>query len=445
MLLERRLRGPAGLVGRIFAILLLAMILEFGVSTLLYERASHFSIRDDEARRLAEHLIIARKVLEDQPLSKRSAMADELTTSRYEIRFARTLAPSRLAPPLDRMYQQIVGWEPGLVGADLRLSLTGPARGALTSGRLRLSDGTWLQFRTRDAIHQPDLAIERVLLAMIPAAALMLMGGLLVRRTLLPLRRLALAADSVANGSDTDSEVPEAGPNEVRRVIVAFNRMHARIHRLIGDRTQALAAVGHDLRTPLARLRLRADSIAEDALRRAIDADVAEMDAMVASLLAYLGGDGDPEAPASIDLAVLCQTLCDDVADRGRQADYVGPDHFETALRPITIKRAIVNLVENALQYGERVQISVEFDGDSVTVRVADDGPGIPDAALASVLEPFVRLDIARTRDTIGLGLGLTIVARAATDHAGHLRLSNRSQGGLCAEILLPLNRSNLS
>lgn len=436
------LHAPAGLVGRIFAILLLAMMLEFGVSTLLYERASHFSLQDDEARRLAEHLLISRKLIGERALLERPAMAQELTTNRYQIRWApQLLPPPRLAPSLDRMYQQIVGWEPALRNADLRLNLASPGRDAVTTGGLKLSDGSWLYFSTQEAIHQPNLAIERVLLAMIPAAALMLIGGLMVRRTLLPLRRLAQATDNV--GSGTEEEVPEGGPNEVRRVISAFNRMRARIHRLIADRTQALAAVGHDLRTPLARLRLRADGIEDEALRSAVEADLGEMEAMVTSLLAYLGGDTETEKPVVMDLAVLCATLCDDIDDRGRNGSYRGPAHFELSVRPSAIKRAMVNLVENALHHGDSVMLSlVQVDG-AILLRVEDDGPGIPEEQLAKVLEPFVRLDTARARDTVGLGLGLAIVTRAVAENDGTLILTNRPEGGLRAEIRLPVPGNN--
>jgi signal transduction histidine kinase len=442
--LKHSLHAPAGLIGRILAILLLAMMLEFGVSTLLYERASHFSIQDDEARRLAEHLVITRKLVAETPEIERLAMADSLTTSRYRIRWAPHLVPPpRLAPSLDRMYQQIVGWEPALASADLRLNLDSPGRNALTTGGLKLPDGSWLYFSTREAIHQPNLAIERVLLAMIPAIALMLMGGLMVSRTLSPLRRLANAADSVGDGND--EEVPEAGPSEVRKVIHAFNRMRARIHRLIADRTQALAAVGHDLRTPLSRLRLRADSIDDDALRGAVEADVAEMEAMVSSLLAYLGGEAETEALVTTDIAVMCATICDDAADHGGNARYEGPAHLDLAVRPMILKRAIVNLVENALHYGGSATLSLHKEEGRVLIRVEDEGPGIPEAQLANVLEPFVRLDAARARDTIGLGLGLSIVVRAVGEHGGTITLSNRPQGGLRAEICLTIPPSNLS
>lgn len=434
----RRLHGSAGLIGQIFAILLLAMVLEFGVSALLYERASQFAVRDDEARRLAEHLLIARKLVDEKAPAARPALARELTTSRYEIRWSPGLPPPPVSADLDPMYHQIVGWEPDLARDGLRLSLSAPGPRAVTAGGVLLSDGSWLHFRTRQAIHMPDQIIERVLLAMVPAGMLIVMGGLLVRRTLLPLRRLALAADRVGSGSDRDEAVPEIGPSEVRRVTGAFNRMHARIYRLIEDRTQALAAVGHDLRTPLARLRLRADQIADAGIRASIEADVEEMSAMVASLLAYLGGEDEVEPLAMTDLAVLCATLCDDIADREREGSYDGPAHLELPLRRLTIKRALVNLVENALQYGTCVFLSLVQEPGRIVLRVEDDGPGIPEASLVRVLDPFVRLDAARGRDTIGLGLGLAIVAKAVAEHGGVLTLSNRPQGGLRAEIVLP-------
>lgn len=439
--MKHALHAPAGLIGRVFAIFLLAMLLEFGVSILLYERASHFSVRDDEARRLAEHLVIARKLVGEESAVNRPGEAAELTTNRYEIRWdARQVPPPPTAPEMERMYRQIIGWEPELSHADLRLNL----RGSSTVGGFRLPDGSWLQFRTREAIHVSNLAFERIVLAMIPAVALILIAGLMMRRTLLPLHRLAQAADSM--GSGEEHEVPVAGPPEVRGVILSFNRMRARIQRLIADRTQALAAVGHDLRTPLARLRLRADSVDDESLRDAIEADVAEMGAMVSSLLAYLGGESEVEAPAVIDLAVLCATVCDDARDHGRDARYRGPQHFDFRARPVMLKRAIVNLVENALHYGTKVSVSLIAEGAQVLIRVEDNGPGIPEDQLADVLEPFVRLDTARTRDTIGLGLGLSIVARAVSEHRGTLSLANRPEGGLRAEISLPKNpASNLS
>ena len=431
------MRPTIGLIGRVFAILLLTVVIEFGASTLLYERASRFSVREDEARRLAEHLVIARRLISERPWRERPAMAQRMTTDRYMIRWGSAApAPPPVAPGLDTMQRQVVAWEPSLAATDLRLHLTSPGRSGKAIGGLRLGDGTWLRFRTTEHIQGWDLAIGRIVLALVPAFALVLIAGLLLRRMLRPMERLARAAERIGLGGD--AIVSEAGPEEVRRVIRAFNGMQDRIHRLIRDRTQALAAVGHDLRTPLARLQLRADNVALPDMREAMLGDVAEMEAMVASLLAYFGGDDDPETPVLSDIAVLAATIVDDVTDRGGDAAYEGPDHLELVVRPMGLKRAIANLVENGLHYGDRVGVTLVDEPEHVTICVDDDGPGIAEAHLVRVLDPFIRLDPARGRNTQGLGLGLAIVARAVTREGGAVRLSNRTSGGLRAEIVLP-------
>ncbi len=436
----RRWLPSVGLLGQVVAILLLTMLIEFGVSTLLYERASEFSVRDDEARRLAEHLVISRRLLEDRTPAQRPALADELTTDRYEVNWDGAAGvPPRVEPALDSMRRQIVEWEPTLRTGDLRLRLISPGRHSKVKGALRLRDGSWLHFRTLAAVAKLDFAFERILLALVPAIALMILGGLMLRRALRPLRRLAEAADRV--GHDTVGAVPEDGPREMRRLVSAFNRMQARITALIDARTQSLAAVGHDLRTPLARLRLRTEAIERADTRNAIAHDVAEMEAMIASLLAFLGGDSDPEKPSALDLAVLCATLVDDATDRGYDVTYVGPDHFELRLRRLAIKRALTNLIENALHYGEHVSVELVPGDGEVTVRVVDDGPGIPEDQMQAVLEPFVRLDPARGRDTIGFGLGLPIVMQAIAAEGGTLTLANRPSGGLMATVTLPITR----
>ncbi len=426
-----------GLIGQIMAILLLTMVIEFGASTLLYERASQFSVRDDEARRLAEHLVIARRLVAQRNLGDRAAMAEDLTTQRYAVLWRRDLAPPPpIVPALDAMRHQVVDWEPSLGSADLRLRLTSPGRSSVVTGGLRLPDGSWLYFRTLEPLQNLNLAAERIFLALVPALALMLIAALLIRRALRPMRQLAIAADRFGDGQHVP--VTEAGPGEVRRVVVAFNRMQARIQRLIADRTQALAAVGHDLRTPLARLRLRADGVADEPTRDAIARDIGEMEAMVTSLLAFLGGGADPEAPVLTDVAVMCATLIDDVEDRGLIGAYVGPDHREIVARPISLKRALSNLVDNALHYGGSATITLEDAGGGVAIMVDDEGLGIPEDSLKKVLEPFVRLDTARPRDTVGFGLGLPIVARIVESEGGTLTLANRPEGGLRAAISLP-------
>lgn len=437
-------RPHLGLVGRLVAILLLAVTVEFGISTFLYERASRFSVRDDEARRLAEHLVIARRLVAEAPPAARARVAAEVSTDRYLIAWhATAAAPSRLAPALDGIRRQIVAWEPSLADSRPTLHLVSPGRQGTVAGALRLPDGSALDFRTLQPVTGVDLALGRVLLALVPALALMALGGLAVRRALLPLRRLALAADRVGEG--TAEPVPEAGPGEVARVIAAFNRMQRRIGALIADRTQALAAVGHDLRTPLARLKLRAESIADADRRAAIGGDIAEMEAMIDSLLAYLGGAEEGEAPVVADLATICATIADDASDHGHDVIYAGPDHLPLLLRRSAIKRAIGNLVDNAVRFGRQVTVTLADTGAGVTITVADDGPGIDPTQLDRVREPFVRGAAERGRDTAGFGLGLAIVQRIVTAEGGTLDLANGVEGGLAATIALPRASGNIS
>lgn len=437
------LRPGFGLVGQVVAILLLTLLIEFGVSTLLYERASRFQVRDDEAHRLAEHLVISRRLIAERPPAERPAMAAELTTDRYLLEWRERLPPpAPLAPELAQMRDQVTEWEPSLAGSDLRLRLHSPGRSSVVAGGLRLNDSSWVYFRTLEPVANLNLATERVLLALVPAVALMVLGGALLRQTLLPLRQLTRAADRVGRGEALGGElvqVDEDGPGEVRRVIAAFNAMQERIGALIAGRTQALAAVGHDLRTPLARLHLRTEALTRDGTREAILHDVAEMEAMIGSLLAFLGGEAEPETAVTVDLAVLCATVADDASDRGGAVRYDGPDHHDRLVRRSGFKRALTNLVENAVHHADHVTVTLTPHPDGSTeVRVEDDGPGIPEAQLAQAVEPFVRLDPARRRDTEGFGLGLAIVAQAVAVEGGTLHLSNRPQGGLSARIELP-------
>ena len=430
-------RHHLGLLGRILAILLLTVVIEFGASTVLYERAARLSLREDEARRLAEHLVIARKLMEERSWAQRPQMAGELTTDRYVLHWGPTpLVPPPLSAELRAMRRQIVAWEPELGKTDLRLKLLSPGRKATVIGDLRLPDGSWVHFTAKGLVHSWDLAFGRVLLAMIPAIALLILGALLIRRALSPLRRLAQATERIGLGEEV--LVRESGTFEVRDVIRAFNAMQLRIHRLIDERTEALAAVGHDIRTPIARLQLRLDSIRDEQARDAIQGDLDEMDGMIASLLAFLGGERDPEQPVLTDLAVLAATIAEECADRGHDASYEGPDHLSFRIRPFNMRRAIGNLVGNALRYGDRCVVSVAVAENAVLIRVDDDGPGIAEDKLEEVLQPFTRLDTARQRDTQGLGLGLAIVVRAVDLEKGRLTLSNRPEGGLRAEIALP-------
>ena len=432
-------RPSLGVVGRILVILLLSVTVEFCTSTLLYERASQFSLREDEAHRLAEHLVITRKLIAERAPRERATMASLLTTDRYDVRWSAAAPPPPppMAPNLREMREQILSWEPSLSHSDLWLRLKSPGLQSMVVGGMVLPDGSWVHFGTRDVANGWDLAIGRVMLALIPAIGLLVIGSLLVRSTLRPVRMLAQAAERYGYGDRVI--LPEIGNGEVIRVVRAFNAMQDRIQRLIADRTQALAAVGHDLRTPIARMRLRIDMIPDGVVRDGMQRDAIEMETMIASLLAFLGGDEGDRPFTRADIAVLAATMVDDARDHGHPVSYDGPDHLDADVRPHDLKRALDNLISNALRHARNVVLSVERRGAHVVLRVEDDGPGIPESRLDDARQPFVRLDAARERNTEGLGLGLAIVDRIAAAHGGELRLSNRREGGLRAEIEIPL------
>lgn len=287
--------------------------------------------------------------------------------------------------------------------------------------------------------HEGQATHATLLSTTIMVGGVVLVAVLLLRGIVAPLRRMAQAADRIGHTADV-APVAEEGPREVRQVAQALNAMQRRLSKLVSDRTEALAAVSHDLRTPITRLRLRAGFVGDPEVQAAIDRDLDEMEAMVEATLAYFGDAEGAEAPRPTDLPALLETLVDAEVDLGRSASYEGPAHLTVMLRPVSIRRAFGNLIANAVAYGHRARVSVACVGMGVQVRVEDDGPGIPPDAMDRVLEPFVRLEQSRNRATGGVGLGLTIAHRAVEADGGTMRLENRPGGGLAAIVTLPLN-----
>ncbi|HJE24764.1 MAG TPA: HAMP domain-containing protein [Methylorubrum populi] len=265
-----------------------------------------------------------------------------------------------------------------------------------------------------------------------------------------PLAGLAAAAEAFGTAEEPPP-LPKRGPEEVLALARALDRMRARVLRLLDDRTQMLAAISHDLRTPITRLRLRAEFIEDDRAREMTLRDLDQMNGLVESALSYVrdGQGGKSEAETSlIDLASVVQTVCDGFSDIGAAVSLERTRHVLVRGRPDDLQRAITNLVDNAVKYGGGARIvmgpagqgGAGDDRPGVAVEVQDDGPGIPDAERSAMLQPFVRGDRARNLDTAtGFGLGLSIVLAIVEGHGGRLRLENRPGGGFTARIELPL------
>jgi signal transduction histidine kinase len=258
------------------------------------------------------------------------------------------------------------------------------------------------------------------------------------RRITRAVTALAAAADRLGRG-EAVPPLAEEGPDEVRRATRAFNEMQARLRRFIDDRTRLLAALGHDLRTPITALRLRAEFVEEDEVRERLLATLDEMQRMVEATLAFARDEAHSEEVRELDLAALVDGVCEDMAELGRPVTFASTSRLVAPVRGLALRRALRNLIENALTYGERARVALRNTPTEAVITVDDDGPGIPAGDLERVFEPFTRLETSRSRETGGVGLGLAIARSVARAHGGELELSNRPEGGLRATLSLPL------
>jgi signal transduction histidine kinase len=300
-----------------------------------------------------------------------------------------------------------------------------------------LSDGQLIAFHIppEDSRHLP-FGVVLMIAFMIASSALLLIWA--IRRLVSPLSRFAAAVDRFGTHGH-EAALEEEGPTEIRQAAGAFNRMRERILRLIEDRTRMLMAVSHDLRTPLTRLRLRVDELAEEAPKRRMLEDIALMDVSIASAISYVREGGTAEALEMADLPSLVGTICDQFEDAGHPIAYEGPRRLTVRCLPVALGRAVANLIDNAVKFGASVTVRLEATGaKDVSIEVEDDGPGIPDAEKILVLEPFYRTDAAR-RNVSGFGLGLAIALAVTKHHAGTLTLHDRSPRGLRARLTIPM------
>ncbi|MGA7805330.1 ATP-binding protein, partial [Bradyrhizobium sp.] len=257
-----------------------------------------------------------------------------------------------------------------------------------------------------------------------------------------PLSSFARAAESFSLDGAA-AALPERGPAEIRAAARALNRMRERITGLIDDRTRMLAAISHDLRTPITRLRLRSEFIEDDNHRSQTLADLDHMRAMLEAVLSFLRNDNRLESMTLVDIASTLQLVADQFADMGHRVSYDGPDHAVATARPDDLHRSITNLVENAVRFGTQALIRLTMSPERLTIDIEDDGPGISDAHKADVLEPFVRGDHARNMDeATGFGLGLSIARAIVLAHGGELALQDRQPHGLIVRVRLPVRQN---
>ena len=460
------LRGvfPQSLGGQLLAMLLLALAVTQGLGLLLLtderNRAVRAALGLEAAGRAANVVLL----LDDAPAGLRPSIlrAADSPLVRFEVGPA-PAAPhdSADAHVILAQIRRILGDPEREVRADVHaLPVTPPAGAddmpaamrpmheAMMAGRaepveltlsIRLAGGDWLNVRTMFHRPGPQLSPQALLPLLLMAVGVALVAWWTARRVVGPMRALAVGADRLGRGLDADP-LPLTGPSEVRDTTQAFNRMKDRLTRIVNERTQMLAALSHDLRSPLTAMRLRIEMLddTEDSAR--LKALVEEMQAMVEATLEFARGVARAEPAVAVDLAALLADLVGDVA--GGRASLAPSPPLPATVRRQALNRALRNLIDNAVRYGDVAKVTLTHEQGLAVICIADNGPGLPEDQLEAVFEPFARLEGSRNRDTGGAGLGLANSRTIIQAHGGTVMLRNLPGGGLEAVVRLPIGEA---
>jgi signal transduction histidine kinase len=325
------------------------------------------------------------------------------------------------------------------LGSDYRLARVESRSTNLPSHiAIRLPEGGVITAREPDMVPPRLIGGPLEFTILMLATSVTLLGLWAARGLTGPLRHFAKAAEKF--GPETDvAPLPERGPFEIRAAARALNQMRERIKTLIDGRTRMLTAISHDLRTPITRMRLRCEFIADLNTRNQIVGELLHMNTMVESVLTFLRDGQSREQMGMVDISTSLQTICDQFTDMGRNVRFYGPDHLVVRARADELHRAITNLIDNAVRYGDTVDVRLDIDAHGVSIAIEDNGPGITADDRVDMLEPFVRGDPARgVNSNTGFGLGLSIARNIIEAHGGTLTLADRSPSGLIARVALP-------
>jgi signal transduction histidine kinase len=429
---------PRSLFGRVALILFLGLAAAHALTfSLVLEERGQASLRMMISY-LAKDIATSVAILDRVPAGERPLWVGRIERPNYRYVLG---APAAAMPDDSPLARQVTAAVANALGPGYGISATLPTDAgdpALLRVNLRLADGTPLAID----MSPPSLAISPWVAAVLCAQLFLLavVTWIAVRVATRPLAQLAKAADELGlelNGKT----LSEDGPIEVSRAAVAFNLMQRRIADHVAERLRMLAAISHDLQTPITRMRLRADLLESAQLRDKLQADLDAMQMLVHEGIAFArSAQGITEPACRVDLNALLDSLVCDYVDGGERLTLAGHIEHSIVTRPHALRRIVVNLVDNALKFGRDVGIEVGAEArDHVLIAVRDRGPGIPPAELSAVLQPFYRLESSRNRDTGGAGLGLAIAHQLARALGGSLTLANRAGGGLEARLLLPL------
>lgn len=427
------MKWPHTLASRLALIFFTGLVLAYGLSFGLQAYERYISSRSMMLSNLEQDVATSVAILDRLPAAERAAWLPRLERRTYRYRLDQGLAGEAMPssdPPMAAA--SIVK----AIGSDYRLTfLEIPGPNAHFQAHLNLADGAPL---TIDVTPTPvPVARWLPVVLLIQLAVLLLCTWLAVRLAIGPLTRLAQAVDNL-DPDQPGVQLDESGPREVRYAAVAFNALQARIAAHLKERMQLLAAISHDLQTPITRMKLRVEVMDEGVERDKFWNDLDEMEHLVREGVAYARSmDSSTEATCRVNLDAFLDSLVFDYQDSGAQVERHGNSGTLLETRPHALRRVLVNLVDNALKFAGAAELHVSCEGSTTIIRVLDNGPGIPGDELDEVLKPFYRVEGSRNRSTGGTGLGLAIAHQLIQAMGGRLTLSNREQGGLCAQIEL--------
>ncbi|MBI2380230.1 MAG: HAMP domain-containing protein [Gammaproteobacteria bacterium] len=452
---QRRERGSvtrlfSAMQSRIFAALVAGILGSAALSFYLAHLDRERVLAEAQGTYLAEVVSHLVDLLEESPPQERAAQFKKLRRMgvRGELREDEALDGMPL-PSLEALLKERL--DPGY---DARARLLPPERCPAAGRhavmhpadpcfavRLRLKDGEIVQVALRGRIQHLGPPPERPALsvyALLFFGCIAALAWAVARMVTRPLAGLARAARSLGENIEREP-LAETGPAEVREASAAFNTMQARLKAHVAERTRMLAAITHDLQTPLTRLRLRLEQVDEAGLKDKLLGDLAQVQALITEGLELARGFDAGDPVQAVDLDALLDSLVADAVELGQAVSLAGRLDQPVQARPLGLRRALSNLLDNALNYGESAEIDVETQGNAVCIAIRDHGPGIPEAELERVFQPFVRLEASRSRHTGGTGLGLTIARAIAEQAGGRLDLANHPEGGLLASLYWPL------
>jgi signal transduction histidine kinase len=427
------MKWPRTLASRLALIFFTGLVLAYGLSFGLQAYERYISSRSMMLSNLEQDVATSVAILDRLPAAERAAWLPRLERRTYRYRLDQGLAGEAMPssdPPMAAA--SIVK----AIGSAYRLTfLEIPGPNAHFQAHLNLADGAPL---TIDVTPAPvPVARWLPVVLLIQLAVLLLCTWLAVRLAIGPLTRLARAVDNL-DPDQPGVQLDESGPREVRYAAVAFNALQARIAAHLKERMQLLAAISHDLQTPITRMKLRVEVMDEGVERDKLWSDLDEMEHLVREGVAYARSmDSSTEATCRVNLDAFLDSLVFDYQDSGAQVERHGSSGTLLETRPHALRRVLVNLVDNALKFAGAAELQVSREGSTTIIRVLDNGPGIPGDELDEVLKPFYRVEGSRNRSTGGTGLGLAIAHQLIQAMGGRLTLSNREQGGLCAQIEL--------